>query len=409
MSQSDDDVAAWNLRGRIAFRFLFAYVLLYCPPLSSVWFAVAPSIARFFGHDIGLSARSGSGDSSFHYLQVLNILVLAAVVTLVWSLLDSRRKSYATLHAALRVYVRYFLAATLLGYGMSKVFKSQFPFPSPERLMQPLGEFSPMGLLWNFMGYSVAYTVFTGAGEVLAGLLLFARRTTALGALLAAAIMTHVVMLNFSYDVPVKLFSMHLLALALFLLAPDSRRLADVLWFNRPTSAAVLRTPFANRWLERASLMLKIVCIAAIVISTAVPAWTRMTEYGDGALPPALYGLYDVETFERNGHALPPLTTDVRRWRRVAVNRFGYCVIQRMDESRTFFQLADDSAQQTATLAAGTRKHVLAYRRPDSEHLLLTGTFEQEEISVGLRRIDASRLPLVSRGFHWINEYPYNR
>jgi hypothetical protein len=52
---------------------------------------------------------------------------------------------------------------------------------------------------------------------------------------------------------------------------------------------------------------------------------------------------------------------------------------------------------------------VLTYRRPDSEHLVLTGTFEQDEISVGLRRIDGSTLPLVSRGFHWITEYPYNR
>ena len=60
---------------------------------------------------------------------------------------------------------------------------------------------------------------------VVAVLISFAPRLAAegkLGALIAAVVMSQIVMLNFSYDVPVKLFSMHLLLQALVLAAPDA-------------------------------------------------------------------------------------------------------------------------------------------------------------------------------------------
>lgn len=48
---------------------------------------------------------------------------------------------------------------------------TQFPTPTADKLMQPYGESSPMGILWTFMGSSTAYTIFAGtAGEVLAAI-----------------------------------------------------------------------------------------------------------------------------------------------------------------------------------------------------------------------------------------------
>jgi uncharacterized membrane protein YphA (DoxX/SURF4 family) len=125
-----------------------------------------------------------------------------------------RPKQHEVLGHWLRVYVRYVLAAAMLGYGMAKVFKSQFPAISDMRLMQPYGDSSPMALLWNFMGFSTAYTIFVGAAEVLGGLLLLFRRTATLGALVVIAVMSNIVMLNFCYDVPVKLYSVHLWLMA---------------------------------------------------------------------------------------------------------------------------------------------------------------------------------------------------
>jgi hypothetical protein len=93
------------------------------------------------------------------------------------------------------------------------------------------------------MGYSAPYNVFTGGVELLAGLLLFSRRLTTIGALLSIAALTNVLMLS-SYDVHVKLFTLHLLAMGVFLLAPDLRRLGNVFLFNRVAPPAELEPSF---------------------------------------------------------------------------------------------------------------------------------------------------------------------
>ena len=133
---------------------------------------------------------------------------MALAATLVWSLADYKRAHYHRLYLGLRVLVRLALGTALIVYGAGKVIPSQFPPLALHRLVQPFGDASPMGLLWSFMGASTPYTIFSGVAEMLGGLLLFFPRTTTLGALVSIGVMSHVVALNFCYDVPVKLFSL---------------------------------------------------------------------------------------------------------------------------------------------------------------------------------------------------------
>ncbi len=72
-----------------------------------------------------------------------------------------------------------------------------------------------------------------GAAETLGGILLLAPRTTTLGALVCLADMIQVFMLNMTYDVPVKLFSFHLILFSLFLLAPEANRLLGFFFTDR--------------------------------------------------------------------------------------------------------------------------------------------------------------------------------
>jgi hypothetical protein len=53
------------------------------------------------------------------------------------------------------------------------------------------------------------------------------------GALVSIGVMSPVVALNFCYDVPVKLYSSHLLAMKVFLILPDLRRLLNLFVFCR--------------------------------------------------------------------------------------------------------------------------------------------------------------------------------
>ena len=151
------------------------------------------------------------------------------------------------LHGLIRILVRFFLCEMLLGYGFAKVFPLQFAQPSSARLAQQLGDMSPMGLLWTFMGFSTSYQIFTGAIEVLAGLLLTTRRTTLLGAFVTIASMTHIFALNMCFDVPVKLYSFNYLLMAIFLVAPDLPRLDPRAGVGRGRRSHAIHAPARQR------------------------------------------------------------------------------------------------------------------------------------------------------------------
>lgn len=424
---ADSARARWGLGRRIAFRMVFAYLVLYCLPFpvgslpgtdglvekyDALWEAVVPWLgSRLMGLTITVFPN-GSGDTTFNYVQVLLFAVVAAGVTLVWSIVDRRRATYTALHAGLRVYIRYVLVASMLSYGLSKVFKSQFPFPTLERLTQPVGELSPMGLVWTFMGYSKGYNLFTGGAEVLGAVLLCFRRTTTLGALVVVGVMSNVAALNYFYDVPVKLYSTHLLLMAAFLLAPDLRRLADFLVLNRATAPVMLRAPFSAPWKEWGSRAVKVLFVGGAVFSGTQSSLEARDKYGDTAPRPPLYGIYAVQYFTWDGQELPPLTTDLVRWRRIIFGPYGIAQLRMMDDSKQHYRVTFRPEEQSLTLAplgVAEPPKVLAYAQPEAGALVLQGSAGEHTLRAVLKRVEESEYLLVSRGFHWINEYPFNR
>jgi uncharacterized membrane protein YphA (DoxX/SURF4 family) len=430
--------AAWSLPQRIAFRFAFCYLVLYNFPFPLGWLPI-PGLELFFkayfsfwdtivpwtgkhvlhlGYEVAvLRGKTGSGDTTYDYIHILCYAAFAAVATLVWTLAARRSREHRRLHEGLRIYVRYALGSILLGYGMAKVIKTQFPSPSMDRLMQPFGEASPMGLLWTFMGASTPYTVFAGAMEVLGGVLLFFRRTTTLGALVVIAVMTNVVMLNLCYDVPVKQYSMHLLLMAAFLLAPDLRRLANVLVLNRPTRPANLAPPWSARWARISALALSVLYLGFLLFTNAQQNLEFSSQFGPGAKQPPIYGTFEVEEFVRNGQSMPPLLTDASRWRRLAATYAAVLSVRWMDGSLHRFRTEYAPAKHSIVFASWEpakkgepdKQGSFTYALPDKDHLVLQGTLLKEALAIKLRRIDSSRLLLVSRGFHWVSEFPFNR
>ncbi|MBJ6759757.1 hypothetical protein JGU66_03220 [Myxococcaceae bacterium JPH2] len=424
---------AWSLARRIAFRFACAYLCLYgfsflMESLPSgalvsgflneqVWHVAVPWVGKHvlhLGADI-TTFQNGSGDTTYNYVQLLLYLALAGVVTAAWSVWDWRRPQYVKAHDVLRTLVRYVLAAAMLSYGMAKVIKLQFPAPNPGRLMEPLGELSPMGLLWTFMGYSTGYNLFTGSAEVLGGLLLFTRRTTTLGALVVVGVMSNVVALNFFYDVPVKLYSSHLLLLAVFLLLPDLRRLADVLVLNRATHPVGLDLPFTLSWRETWGLRgLKLLVVGWMVWNNVGESLEFRTKFGEAAPKPPLYGLYEVESVPHEGQApaLLPRESPLP-WRYVAVILRNRVWVRTVGDTMSRFTAEIDPQAQSLVLREGSGPAATSlsfhYTALDAEHLLLEGTLRDTPVSFRLRKLDETRLPLVSRGFNWIQETPFNR
>jgi hypothetical protein len=418
----------WGLAQRILFRFTCAYFFLYMFPFpldfipnvdiatgwyEALWSALVPWVGRLlFGVDATAQAN-GSGDSTWSYLQVLCCFVLAVLATLVWTLIDRKRRNYSRLHEWLRIYTRFFLGVAMVTYGAIKVIPSQFPPPVLDRLLQPFGDASPMGLLWTFMGASRSYQSFSGAAEILGGLLLIARRTTLLGALVCIGVGSNIVMLNFSYDVPVKLYSSHLLVMAVFLVLPDARRLANLFLFNRPTEPAEIRPLFRRAWLNHAGLALRTLLLAGIAAFTLSNSYQGYLADRERTGP--FYGIWNVDELVVDGQARPALATDEGRWRRVI---FDYpagrssLAIQRMDQSRQRFFVKTDVRKGLFEL--GKRedpswKSSFSFKRLGPNLLTLEGTMEGQKIRARLHREKMPSFRLLNRGFHWINEYPFNK
>jgi len=410
--------ADWSLARRLAFRLVFLYWTLFLVPYVGAFVAgrlvertiglVMASLTAFVAEHLlrlpaGAAAQhpTGSGDTLFDFVQVLTVLLLAGVGTVVWSIVDRRRRTYATLASWLQVMLRYSLGLVLLSYGLAKLFPGQFPPPQLDRYLEPFGTSSPMGLLWTMMQSSATYTFFTGLIECTAGVLLFWQRTATIGALLAATAMTNVVMLNFTYDVPVKLYSVHLLAMSVFVLWPDLRRLADALVVARP----VTRRPRLI-WVAKYAVVIAI-------LGLTIAQWRSLSARSRAERPP-LYGIYEVETFTRDGQVAPPLLTDARRWRHLVFNNFGSVSIHRMDEGIDRYGTKLEPATHTLTLIGGPDPKrpaaiPLTYERSETS-LKLSGTFEGALVDVTLKRFgDERQFLLVNRGFHWIQEYPFNR
>jgi hypothetical protein len=427
--------ARWSFAQRIGFRFVFSFLALYlflCRLIQSdlnfeTGFGFAPG-GKFVGaayakiwapvvvwtgkHILRVSRHlrfvpDGNSDGIFGYVQLVCFALIAVIAALIWTLVDRKRTDYAQLYAWLRICLRYALAFSMLSYGMIKVIPIQFPSPRLIDLLSPHGDFSPFWLFWTFMGYSKAYTIFSGAAEVLAGLLLLFRRTTTLGALGASAVLLNVGMLDFCYDVPEKLDVIFLLLMAMILMAPDLGRLANLLVLNRPTSPAMVPNPPSSRRMRIAGVGAKAAIVTYMIVTTVMAPQKIKNFYSPNSL---LYGIYDVDEFTRNGQILPPLTTDTTRWKKVVFLTTDETYVEQMDDSWNDYDTSYDSAGSKVTLVfksgKTTNKSSFAYSQPDHDHMVLNGPLGNDSITVRLKRFDESKFSLVKTKFRWINGFP---
>lgn len=328
------------------------------------------SARNVLGHEEVLQRPRYSGDPLFGYIRVAARAALAVLAAVLWSLLawaigrrTTRGQGFTrALGPWLHLAARYYLATVLLGYGLSKVFPRQFVSPSFARLETPFGDGSPMNLLWNFMGASTPYVVFSGVVEVLPALLLFFRRTALLGALLAAGVMVNVVMLNMCYDVPVKILSTHLLVIAAAVTAPHLRQLFQVLVLQRPAPPGDLARP-------RTGLAGHVIRLTLLIPTLALATDRAFERYRSTQPPSPLHGMWDVEEFLVDGADRVPRTDDHLRFASLLVDSGSYVHLKTMDGSLRSVDLDYKESRERLTL----RTRSLWNYELDGDTLLLEG------------------------------------
>jgi len=425
---ASEPAPAWRLATRIAFRFCFIYFGLYILLTQMNFIPFVPAlqalppveptvkwvIRNVFHDDRTLQVFGGSGDKMFDWVFVFCLLVFSSVVTLLWSVIDRRRPNYIRLQKWFRVYVRFGIATTMVGYGMVKAIPLQMSEPSLTRLLEPFGHFSPMGVLWASIGASFWYERVVGCAELLAAVLLFIPQTVVLGGIVSLFDATQIFVLNMTYDVPVKLFAFHLVLLSLLVLAPDARRLLNLFVLNKAVEPSRQPPLGRRRGVIRFGVAVQIL-LGGYFFWTAYSANSQAwLTRGGGAPRPPLYGVWVIDRMTINGVERAPLVTDYDRWRRVVIQTGVTMNFWRMDDTTFGMPAQYDMAKKTITLTqgAGAQAKTLgafAFDQPAPDRLVLDGELNGRKIRMETRLFPRDSFPLVTRGFHWIQEVPFNR
>lgn len=409
MNSKHPSQKTWNFTSKIVFKFTFVYFSLFFILLFFAFFLETP--LRWFadtilnwGADFKMES-TGSGDRSFDYVRFFLNLILAFFTCIIWSILDKKRTSYTTLFYWFQSILRLFLCIAMLLYGLAKVFKGQFADPSLELLLQPVGEMSPMGLAWVFMGHSMVYNIFLGSLEILGGLLLLYRRTSTLGSILILGIMMNVAIMNLTYDIPVKLFSIHLILMAFILLVANGKRVLNFFLKNEATEKLLYINYIKNKSFLKVIHFIKKTLIILVFILVILQCFINFKATEQLRSNSEMRGIWETKAFIKQNDTLAPLLTDSFRWKYLIIDYKKKAVVKKMNDTIERYSFEENTETKEIIFKSPTDSvaQKFTYSIPNSNELKLKGDL----LNISFKRIPISKFRLLNRKFHWVNETIY--
>jgi hypothetical protein len=422
----------WPLWRLLLFRFFFIYFALTITPWT--WLDSVPGVTvvtQYWGFAMDwlvnksnalvfhvrpeLVPINGSGDTSYGWALLWFVLSVSFIGMIIWSVMQRHKKEYVKLNFWLLLFTRYYVSLVLFSYGIIKLFGLQMSFPDYSQLATPLGDFLPMRLSWLFIGYSTPYQFFSGLMEVFAALLLLYRRTATFGVLVATGVFMNVAILNLSYDIPVKIYSIQLTVCCLFLLANEMERILSFFVYNRPVNACTIyHYDYPKKWMKAGRIVLKTVFI---IVAVGFVVWESMgwqKKYAtrtDGM--PFKPGMYDVVHYQVNHDTVAPLWTDTLRWQNIVFDSKARGSIATKDTAfrqwyhRAYFSYKFDTAKHSFNIYRSPMDSVaiaaLNYKYEDENTIAFWGSRKNDSLFLRLRR-SPHIFQLAEKQFHWLSE-----
>ena len=431
----------WSVATRLAFRFTFCYLMIYalCCGNATLWevipfhvgerlndyfsrpfFLTAQWLGQHLFHLTGVGAKlhgTGSGDTILNWIAVGIMLAVAIFATLLWTALaglrsPSRRSlAYPRLFFWFRLTIRLTLGVAMLNYGLAKLFPFQMPPPLLAILNEPLGNTSPMTMLWTLIGLNPVYEMICGAAEVSAGILILFRRTGLLGELLTAFLATNVVLYNFCFDVPVKLYAVHLVLMSLALIVPDMPSLFNFFFLHRPCKPIDGWVKPARRYgLRLETIVTTVVLLLAVIPPVIGLGHGYAQQLASEHHPPPLTGEWHLSSATK-----PFLTGDGVPLADIFFEPTGHVMYRSSDG--VLWRGGSDTDDKKHTLQLYCVGHdgpppVYAVTQPNPSQLVLTPSGEDAKMNGVLTLVRVplpSHYPLEDRGFHFVNEWGLER
>lgn len=325
---SNKKPSQWKDYEKAIFRFFFIYFIIQAVPLDWKFYQQLFSINWLHPNFYQLFSLSKYAPIFFGATGYANWLITAAIALIgaaVWSV-RKQGDDYDNLHYWLRVILRYRLAVGIIAYGLIKLFPLQMPYPSLSNLHTNYGDFHPWKIYYHTFGITQYYEMFLGFIEILAGVLLFVRRTTTFGTAIILGFTGNAFAANLGYDAGEHVYAAYLVVIALFLFAYDVPRLYNLLVAEKYTIAAKFDPVFSANNIKRTRLVLRTIFVL-FVVSLAFTTYANYTEapYKYPKTPglKGTYGFYNVKEFRLNGQVIPYTTTDSNRWQNVIFEKWA--------------------------------------------------------------------------------------
>lgn len=344
-------------------------------------------------------------DNTGLYIHLLHLILLSLAGAFAWQKITGRPDALK-LRYLLHASATYILAFFLLKYGFDKIFKVQFYWPEPNTLYTPLGYLSKDILFWSAAGSSYLYSFFSGLMEILPALLLFSRRTRLLGGCIAFGVMLHVLVINFAFDISVKILSTYLLLLAILVLVPYAGALYKVLWaggsqFARPAIESV------NRDKNKVIRLIKALLICFFLFESLF-IYVESGVYNDDLSPrPELHGAYelideDPVTQLRTTRGISSVLGNLAGTRRVFMHRKGYLILQRADDTMKDFKASAGSGSRRIKLSSGDKRlDIFTWQDPKTGNYIFSWKEKDSSFTLVTKKLSLDELPLRQDGFTW--------
>ncbi|MBX2923683.1 MAG: hypothetical protein KF746_15885 [Chitinophagaceae bacterium] len=301
----------------------------------------------------GYKTKSLTGvpsDSPFSALLLISTVFLVFFVSVVWTFVQ-RKNTAASLvkleryNEKLREIVRIAVAVIMYYYGIRKVFLLQMPSYRMDQLLTQFGFFSRSELMWTFIGASKSFQFFLGVSEVFVSFLLFFRRTSLLGLLIAFAITTNICVMNFAYDVPARMLAGLLMLMVVYLLLPYIKVLYAFFVQDRPTKIDFHKWKYTGERYGKIFNRILLFVIPLLIITDMFLVLSRNRRRSD---PPI--AIYQAETFVSKGDTIPLLANREGRWNFMVFRTNEVLTVIYSQGNRKDFRYKMDSVENKLSL-----------------------------------------------------------
>ncbi|MEJ0029168.1 MAG: hypothetical protein WDO15_01795 [Bacteroidota bacterium] len=329
----------WKPYQRVAFRITFIFFILMSVPTTPNWYTELANInwtalhyrdiydlARF-SSGFGFVGNSLFGNNLNGYANWIITFLVAIAGGIVWSLLAKKSiKEYHIGYYWLRAIVRYRAGIGIIGFGFTKLFPVQMPYPSEALLNTNFGDFTAQKIYWLSIGIVPWYPGVRRVVELTAGVLLFFRGTAAIGAALLIGALGSITFVNFAYDGGVHVYASYFVLLGSFVLAYYIPRLYSLLIKEQFTIPVDYYPTFSKAWERWGRYTLKVGTSGVFVILLFYLQWVNFLydPYKQPGLKgvTALRGFYNVAEFKINGKEIPYSPLDSIRWQEATFERW---------------------------------------------------------------------------------------